>query len=501
MPEIMEERRTIALKELLKYIFLKWRSILCWAVVIAVLFGGIGYIRTYKNVVESSNQESGSDSSQYEEQLADGEIAEVQEAVDNYETYEEAYTNYKQYNEESLRMQIDANNVPTQKIVYRISGNQDTINIGDTYVELFPNSNVSRIVLENSDWEISPSYINELITVSNSHLDTIALNGQSISSAAEMANENSLSVLLTIQIIADTEEHCDLIGNAVEEEIDAFTTELQNEFGNFAIQKISSSFFQEANKDLLKEQQTSVSEMNNVSSLMRNIENSLSEELRPYYLALLNEKEVQLNEKSANSDNLSQISMLSLQYLNIKYIVLGIFAGIILSGGYFLCKFLFEKHLIAQSFIIDDLGYPVLEDFSDKSKRKKFGYRVDKWINTILGNDGKGIEEERLKLLCTKIQVNMQKEELKSICITGTVKTEKTKLIEEILEKEFERNGIEYCSVNSILHDAKALKSFVEMDSVVFIEQKGISLMREIEQETKNCIKYDINNLGFIIVE
>ncbi len=497
----MEERRTIALKELLMYIFLKWRSMLCWAVVIAVLFGGIGYIKTYKNVAESSNQENGPDSSQYEKQLTDGEIAEVEEAVDNYETYEEAYTNYKQYNEKSLKMQIDANNVPTQKIIYRISDNQDIINIGDTYVELFPNSNVSQIVLENSDWEISPSYINELITVSNSHLDTIALNGQSISSATEMANENPLSVLLTIQIIADTKEHCNLIGNAVEEEIDALTTELQNEFGNFAIQKISSSFFQEANKDLLKEQQTSVSEMNNVSNLMRNIENSLSEEQRPYYLTLLNEKKVQLNEKKANSDNLSPISMFSLQYLNVKYIVLGIFAGVILSGGYFLCKFLFEKHLIAQSFIIDDLGYPVLEEFSDKSKRKKFGYRVDKWINTILGSDEKGTEEERLKLLCTKIQVYMQKEELKNICVTGTVKTEKTKFIEKTLEKEFERNGIKYCSVDSILHDAKALKSFVEMDGVVFIEQKGISLMKEIEQETKNCIKYDINNLGFIIAE
>lgn len=497
----MEERRTIAIKELLMYIFLKWRSILCWAVVMAVLFGGIGYIRTYKNIVESSNQESGSDLSQYEEQLTESEIAEVEEAVDNYETYEEAYRNYKQYNEESLKMQIDANNVPTQKIVYRISGSQDAINIGDTYVELFPNSNVSQNVLENSDWKISSAYINELISISNSHLDTIALNGQSVPDTAELANENTLSVLLTIEIIADTEEHCGLIGNAVEEEIDIFTTELQNEFGSFNIQKISSSFFQEANKDLLREQQTSVSEMNNVSNLMRSIENSLSEQQKPYYEALLNEKNVQLNEENINNDNLVQVDVLSLQYLNIKYIVVGIFAGVVLSCCYFLCRFLFEKHLIAQSFIVDDLGYPILEEFSDKSKQKKFGYQIDKWISSILGNSEKETEEERLKLLSAKIQVNMQKDELKSICITGTVKTEKTELIVKTLEKDFEQKGISYCTVGSILHDAKALKSFVETDSVVFVEQKGISLMREIEQETKNCLKYDINNVGFIIVE
>lgn len=497
----MEERRTIALKELLTYIFLKWRSILCWAVVIAVLFGGIGYLKTYKNVTENDNQENGSDISQYKGQLTDGEISEVEEAVENYETYEEAYTNYKKYNEESLKMQIDANNVPTQKIVYRISGSQDAVNIGDTYVELFPNSNVSKIVLENSDWKISSAYLNELITVSNSQLDTIALNGQSISNMTEIANENTLSVLLTIQIIADTEEHCDLIGNAVEKEIDTFTTELKNEFGSFNIQKISSSFFQQANKDLLKEQQTSVSEMNNVSNLMRNIENTLSEEQKPYYLALLNEKNAQLSEENVNDDSQIQVDMFSLQYFNIKYIVFGIFAGIILSGGYFLCKFLFEKHLIAQSFIIDDLGYPVLEEFSDKSKQKKFGYCVDKWFKDILGGNEKGTEEERLKLLCTKIQVNMQREKLKSICITGTVKTEKTELIVKTLEKEFQKNGIRYCSVDSILYDAKALKSFVEMDSVVFIEQKGISLMNEIEQETKSALKYDINNIGFIVVE
>lgn len=497
----MEERRTIALKELLMYIFLKWRGILCWAVIVTILFGGMGYIKTYKNAADSSFQETSSDVSQYKEQLTDGQIAEVEEAVENYETYEEAYINYKKYNEESLKMQIDANNVPTQKIVYKISGSQDAVNIGDTYVELFPNNNVSQRVLDDSNWEITPAYINELITVSNSHLDAIALNGQNISNTMEIANENSLTVLLTIKVIADTEEHCTAIGNAVEEEMKTVTTELRNQFDDFVIQKISSSFYQEANKDLLKEQQTSVAEMNNVSSLIRNIDNTLSEEQKPYYIALLNEKNVQLNKEDINDDNPVQVDVLSLQYFNFKYIIVGICAGIFLACCYFLCRFLFEKHLIAQSFIIDDLGYPILEEFSDKSKKKKFGNRIDNWINSIFRNNENETEEQKLKLLCAKIQVNMQKEGMKSICITGTIKTEKTQFIVRTLEEDFGKNGIRYCVVESILHDAKALKKFVEMDGVVFIEQKGISLMGEIEQETRSCLKYNINNIGFVIVE
>lgn len=496
----MEERRTIALKELLMYIFLKWRSILCWTIVFAIVLGGIGYVKAYKNVVESNKQEDASDLSQYEEQLTDSEMAEVEEAVENYETYEEAYANYKQYNDESLLMQIDANNVPTKKIVYRISGNQETINIGDTYVELFPNGNVSQNVLENSDWKISPTYINELITISNSHLDAIALNGQSFATT-EITNGDSVSVLLTIEIVADNEEHCDLIGSAVEEEINSFTTELRNEFGDFVIQKISSVFFQEADNDLLRLQQTSVNEMNNVGNLMRTIKNTLSEQQRPYFWGLLSEENIHLNEEKINVNNTVQISMFSGQYLNIKYIVVGAFAGIVLACCYLLCKFLFEKRLIAQSFIVDDLGYPILEEFSNKSQKKRLGYQLDKFIYYIFGKNEKETDEEKVELLCTKIQVNMQKKQLKSICLTGSVQTEKTEIIVKKLRNYFEQNGIKYCAVNSTLRDGKALKRFVEMGCVVFIEQKGISLMKEIEQESENCIKYGVDNFGFILVE
>ena len=60
--------------------------------------------------------------------------------------------------------------------------------------------------------------------------------------------------------------------------------------GQYSISLISNHIGTEANKDLLSEQQARINEMNNSSSSMQNLENSLSDDQKDYFDALVSEE-------------------------------------------------------------------------------------------------------------------------------------------------------------------------------------------------------------------
>lgn len=259
---IMNEGRTISLKELLHYILLRWRSLIVYVVVFAVAFGGFGAFKAYKDAKTAVEQEQNPDLTQYENELKESEIQEVKDAVEDYISYGQTYKNYKDYINNSIKMQLNANKVSTQKIVYQISGDAELKSIADTYMELFPNNTVYEEIMKQIDWKVEPSYIGELISISNSHMESISFGGQSVSSVMENNAEENDPIVLSIQILADNQENCELMGNVIETEFEKCTTKLQNKFGTFRIEKIDESYSEEANKNLLSEQQNCINEMN-----------------------------------------------------------------------------------------------------------------------------------------------------------------------------------------------------------------------------------------------
>lgn len=130
-----------------------------------------------------------------------------------------------------------------------------------------------------------------------------------------------------IEIISDSESNSKTIAEIIENNIDNVTKELQSQFGKFDIQKVSDSFCKEANKELLQSQQTTLNEMNNVSTLMRNLEASLTETQQPYFSALLEDDVVELEESNTCNDT-NQVNISKINYINLKYIVVGAGAGL-----------------------------------------------------------------------------------------------------------------------------------------------------------------------------
>ena len=501
---IMNEGRTISLKELVRYVLLKWRAIVAWMVIVAVLAGGFAAVKSYMTVQEIKRQSNDSDYSEYERALTDEEIQEVKDAADDYMAYEKTYLTYKKYMSNSVKMKLDANSVPTRKLIYQIKDNTELINIGDAIVEYFPNNDVCEEINKTFDLDMDSSYVRELISVSNSHIDSLIVDdsGDEISNIVENDSQKRNSILISLSVIADNEEKCVKISNFVEEKFENALVNLENQFGKFDFKKIGESYVEEVDRELLTNQQTKLSEMYNVKAMMTNVDTSLSDLQKSYFEALIEDDIEELMEvdSSMNSDD-AEIANIEVEYINLKYIIAGMVLGVMLAAVYQACKFMLNKHLLSLDYIELDLNSSVLSSFIRMNSKKKTGDKVDIYINSLFNQENQSFsEDEKIQMLCTNICVLMKKKNLENVYVTSSIKTEYTVEIINKIISNLKHNNIRCETGNSFLYDIKSLEKFADSDSVIFVEEFGKSWNSELCKEVEYCKKYNVNNLGFVTI-
>lgn len=498
----MEREKTIRIKDLVEYILKRWRLLLICMIIFVVLLDGYSCLKSYQSISEAKNQnENEEDFSQYEDKLSEREILEVKNAVESYQMYEQSYADYKEYNSNSIKMQLNANAVSTQRMIYQITSNQkDVVNISDAFVGLIPSDDVGNEILKETGWDIDVSYVKELISVTNTHLDTVAIGEQNVTDIVENSDAEDMSVLITVTILADNQSDCGTMKNFVEEEIGTVTSQLQEQFGQFSIKKISDTYGVEANKDLLREQQNSVNEMNNCNNSMQTLENNLSDDQKSYFSALVDQQaKVETNEGEAE---VSQTEIPRMQYINIKYIVVGAVIGVILFCVYAVCRFLLDSRLLSSNYVLDNLKSEVLMVCSNDEKKNKKVNIIDKWIENLFNRkDTVHSRDKKLRILCANIQIAKDKNNLKRIHIASSLANKEVNGLILDISKYLDEKNLEFSVGESIVSNIESLENLALADGVVFIEQLNQTLVSEMNQELSLCKKYDVKNLGFVLID
>lgn len=496
----MKNERMIRITDLIEYILKRWRLLLIYMIIFGILLNVFACFKSYQSMAQAEMQDEAEELSQYEEILSEKEISEVKSAVDSYQIYEQSYADYLEYSANSIKMQLDANAVSTQKMIYQITSNQiDAINISDVFTEIIPNDTTCQKILEETGWDVDISYIKELITVTNMYTGFMSdSSGQGITNIVENNTADNMSVLVTINIIADNKDDCAVVKKAIEEEVNSLTNDLKSEFEEFDVKKISDLYGVKADSSLRQDQQNLVTAINSVNNSMQTLENNLSEDQKSYFSALIN-KEVELKEEGnggSTSVDLSQI-----QYINIKYIVVGAMIGAILCCLYIICGFCANRYLLSPNYIADNLDSEVLMVYTEEKKNDKKVNIIDRWISSIFKRNGDWYtESKQLNMLFARIQIAVEKSNLRKIHLVSSLKNENIRHFILDLSKRLEEEKIDFSTGESILSDIDSLEKFSGADGVVFVEQINKTLLSEMEQEVSLCNKYDVKNLGFILM-
>ena len=99
------EERVINIIAMFRYVCLRWRSILVWAVILAILAGGLSYVKN-ANAIETESAHAANISL---EELEAGLEPESKGKVNAYIDYLEMYDKQLKYNQLAPRMQLDSN--------------------------------------------------------------------------------------------------------------------------------------------------------------------------------------------------------------------------------------------------------------------------------------------------------------------------------------------------------------------------------------------------------
>lgn len=495
----MEIEKKISVRDLFKSVLLKWRIIVAFMFLGAVALGGISLVRNYKVVADkplSEDEPPENVIEKFRNALTLQEAGEVESAISVYRIYSRKYETVKTYNDHSLYMKIDSTCVPTLQLDYyikdvdsnEVSTDMENMRLNDireAYQNKLQNADLYNELLPEFGDDIKSSYITELITFSDTSLDTGSGN-------------------VSINVIADTKENCDMLAEYVMNAVNEITLDLQAVFGDFELIPYNSSYSEQVNQTVATTQKSQIDLVYSLRGTVNVLTSTFTDEQYSYYDALLTaidpEKEL-LEEQSAETETRETEAVVTssnrslLQVISKKYVLLGAILGILCACFWYMLKYILNNDLHISDDIREYYQVSVLGNVKESVSRKGIFSGIDKGIYALFDEKWDASKNEiQLGLICEKIKIFMRKNNLKNIYISGAdmsyYAVQIAGQITEMLKSE-----VVVIGVGAICSDSDALKQMSCSDAVVLIETIGKSSYVDIQREVEQC---QINNISII---
>lgn len=276
----------IDLAKMFASILRRWKMIVGWTVVLAVLVGVIASLKEYQS---AKNQYSDENMEAITEKLTQTEIQEIKEIYSRYKAYQKLFRNDDEYMESSVLMTWNPNDIITENIGYIISSDQaDTASTFVRYT-LGDEEYIKIAAIYGED--VDSKYISEAISlyIEDSDLnDSINLqseDGNSIFNGGTITNNYYKT--LNVRIFGTSKEQCESIAGIINQAIDNYTQKLKNSGISVDITQISESCLEGYSQELKDIQQNVMtnhsSSVNEYKDFVSNNIDTLEEDQKNYY--------------------------------------------------------------------------------------------------------------------------------------------------------------------------------------------------------------------------
>ncbi len=493
---------TINLLDLLRRILRSWKFLLICMLVGAVLVDGAGYARAVMRSQESEPdaQEEAASLEELKEGLADRQIVEAEAFAEVYLTTMEHYEKELAYVENSLKMQLDPNCVPTLTVQFFIdSSRQPETMTGDvvaSYAAIATSEDVCKEILTKLGWDTEAAYIAEMITVDEGatvNSSSVANTETDSTANASVSLNMSVTNLLTVTVTAEEKADCETMMDIIEQTLQEETGELQEIYGNFDLTLLQRQYTEKADDELLAYQESRISGLNTLRSTIGNLTNNLSDEQLDYYFALIEEEVADLDEDLVKEEiPVEEPAVVSSpEVLNIRYILLGLFLGLVAACAWILLRYILAPYLRVKDDLEEVYHFSLLGSLPAGDKKG--------FLNNDDGN--KYTPEERLEMICAGIRIAAEKENMQSIYLTGTAGDEKSRQVMEQIRESLQGQGVTASCGRSVVCDPASLEAMTASDGVVFVEQIDHSPYADMKKETEFCEMYHVPVIGAVVIE
>ena len=321
-----------------------WRSLIVAILIGAVLGGGIYVVKkieAQKAVVQIEEGEGSELPEDYEVN------PDVEANMELAYQYRQLYFRQLEYNQKSIVMQLNPNAVYNGELKYYVSAGYDTGLISILYQNILSDQNLLAELQEASQLDCEPSYIKELIgcSVSNENDASVNINNM-MDAAEESAAFVTKNAAITYSVVSTSEESCEQMLKIIREKVAELDAECrEKDYETYRALEVNDAVRLVTNNDYLNRQKANIDQLNTYLTSVQRLEGAFEEDDLIYYNETYLAREYEMEDE--NSELLGAADAAdSIASVNpVKWLVIGVFLMCVCWGGYFMLKYLLDKHI------------------------------------------------------------------------------------------------------------------------------------------------------------
>lgn len=446
----MKDEIIIDIKEVYHRVLKKWKLLILAAVIGALVMSVVGYVNAYRNHEQKQPVDEATLEA-YKSKLSEKDLEAAEQAFDTYEIYKKQYQSALEYSKNSILMKLGTDNVATVEMQYYIDNHYKSV-----YPVIEQKNNVTDIIEAYSLQLMSGDVIDKFKEATGTDIEGRYL--RELINIAPIEDTQTMK----ITICTDSKELTDGIADVIEQEVNTYTQEMQQQYGEFDI--VGANRCETAGIDdaVFELQQKEITLITTLKTQIDAVGNNLNEEQKVYYSALINNTE-------ATKDNFQG------QIINKKNIFIGCGMGIVLVLCYIILRYMLQKEL-----------------------RNPYDLR-DVYHSYTVGVI-KELEQE-VEPIADQIKAFAVRGKITKIGLISTEVSAETKNILDILACKIKDDDLKISTACGIRQIPNVLKEFGEASQVILIEKKNKSTYGDIEREIELCDKCNVKILGNIIID
>lgn len=484
----MEIKKTVDLIDFILYLSRKWKNILIWMLIFALLMSGYSGIKSYKDMVSSQHQanlNNGETMSEVAAILGDEDRKKVEDAGELYTSYRNTYDYTLSYYNNSIKMQMNPNKVPKEEMQYYIEPTDKKSTVINVLSKMIYSQETCEKIKEKLGIE---GDVSELISI-----DEKEKNKEISHAEISVKTEESTNDLL-IRVIAPERQMCEEIADILEEEIDVKTKEIKENVGDFFLNYVGRNYSENSDSSLLSEQQECLNDLADLKEDMNAVTSNFTESQKKYFDELIKAEEGQQEEASELQNQIT------VNYISVKHILLGLFVGLFLSCCWYLILYILDNHLLTVQQLEDGCNLYIIDTLTIGPNPEKKKCMIDRCINKIFQVEPDADKENKIKMICANIQMIAQKQNMESVHITSVAASPEVTEIKQAILNQADQNGFVVSTGNSVISDQKSLKCLSDSDGVVLVERVKDSVLKDIEKEIQICQNHGVPILGVVAI-
>ena len=466
------EEREISLTGLFVHILLRWRTIVTWMLIGAILFGGYSY---YDSVQTAKRQEELAQKQKEVMSLSsDASETLTVEQLNNVDMVRQ-YESFCDYFDQSLLMKISPAEIPCAKILYAVKSDnfEESKDIRKIYDALIAGGFLQWLE-KRVEEPIMPG-LSELITVET----------------AILAQEDS--TVLEVRIWHVSAKECKMLSSYLKEYMEEQSNLLQTKWGEHELICISESFEVVTDYNLLRTQKDLFDHIEVAHADATALKKKFTVEQSRYYEQLL---------KGESESEETESVVVQTPSVSIKQIIIGAIVFALIYALMVAVNYIFSTKIKVADNLTDMYGIAQLGKIMKTIPEKRLFRKLDLCIYRIQSRSKRIFSEaESINLAISSVKIAAKKNELSKILCIGTSWNEKMLQIAEKMRVALEKEEIEMVLINNVLYDSESMEQLDGAEAGFLLEGIGVAFYDEIQKELELLGRQDIMCLGIVSVD